>query len=671
MAGARAGTEGDWGGCGRGRGRRKLVTARLGELDVEGEVRGALLEHLGAGEGPLDQGAALEVLREKGVIEGLVSRIPADIIERAARRPARSTSALHSAAGPGSGSGGRARLMVRVVRGVGFVEQLGRATPPPEDEGLRVSVQLLGQRFESGRVTPSAEPAFNATGVVVAAPEDLDFVGQRDSGAAADGRMHIAVFRQGGSENGSLVGTASMDWRGAVTAAGGKQSMSIELRSCSVTPVPVGALEVKVEVLGRAPGTGPGPRSSRKALQELQRRDKIEASEALARFMGEAKEWWGNYVKISPGFRHRNVKIVATGEDGLKWPVCGFLEPLRPMRLLTSPQEAAYWVALLGEGVGADAGGPLGGGRGRGGGDQKWPHLHSVFASGAAGVEEKALILCSLLLGFNLEAYVCVGKRSRAGAAGVPPGTASDCEEGHMWVATLGEGSDSQLFWEPSTGQQYSPKAAGSSYTAIACLFNHRAIFANAQEDSDPSTCSFELLRHDAWRMLDCTSVLMPERPAHAVMQPFGSTSKEVAQQEAALELELKNAILDGRSGKSISWSADLEYLLMPALAAYEREAKHGAPAAAAEGDAFQQAIRRATPHGFTFQGVPLQFPGRWAPLESGPILEGLLDDHAVQAMLAVRDPAAVFALRAMVFPYPEGVCSVWVMLAAQFPRQG
>tara|TARA_B100001094_G_scaffold21784_1_gene18445 strand:+ start:127 stop:771 length:645 start_codon:yes stop_codon:yes gene_type:complete len=213
--------------------------------------------------------------------------------------------------------------------------------------------------------------------------------------------------------------------------------------------------------------------------------------------------------------------------------------------------------------------------------------------------------------------------------------------------------------------------AAGSPYTAIACLFNHRAIFANAQEDSDPSICSFALLHRDSWRMLDCTSVLMPERPAHAVMQPFGSIAREVAQQEAALELELKNAILDGRSGKGISWSADLEYLLMPALAAYEREAKHGAPAAAAEGDAFQQAIRRATPHGFTFQGVPLQFPGRWAPLESGHILEGLLDDHAVQAMLAVRDPAAVFALRAMVFPYPEGVCSVWVMLAAQFPRQG
>ena len=75
--------------------------------------------------------------------------------------------------------------------------------------------------------------------------------------------------------------------------------------------------------------------------------------------------------------------------------------------------------------------------------------------------------------------------------------------------------------------------------------------------------------------------------------------------------------------------------------------------------DAFQQAIRRATPRGFTFQGVPLQFPGRCQPVESGPILAGLLDDPAAMAVLAVRDPAASFALRVMIFPYPEGVCCV------------
>ena len=61
-------------------------------------------------------------------------------------------------------------------------------------------------------------------------------------------------------------------------------------------------------------------------------------------------------------------------------------------------------------------------------------------------------------------------------------------------------------------------------------------------------------------------------------MQPFDGLAAEMAQQEAMLERELKNAILDGRAGRNVRWSADLEYLLMRALVAYEREAKHGDP---------------------------------------------------------------------------------------------
>ena len=158
-----------------------------------------------------------------------------------------------------------------------------------------------------------------------------------------------------------------------------------------------------------------------------------------------------------------------------------------------------------------------------------------------------------------------------AGAAAAEGETTA--EEGHMWVATLSDEPGSRpRFWDPSPG---------GPLTAIACLFNHHAIFANAQEDSDPQACSFELQDQSAWCTLDCASVPMPERPACAVMQPFGGLAAEVAQQEAILERELKNAILDGRAGKNVRWSAELEHLLMPALAVYEREAKHGAPAAA------------------------------------------------------------------------------------------
>ena len=55
------------------------------------------------------------------------------------------------------------------------------------------------------------------------------------------------------------------------------------------------------------------------------------------------------------------------------------------------------------------------------------------------GVEDHATLLCSLLLGFGLDAYVCVGTKSKGIA--------------HTWVMTLGH-NGVVTFWEPLTAQR-------------------------------------------------------------------------------------------------------------------------------------------------------------------------------------------------------------------------
>ena len=51
--------------------------------------------------------------------------------------------------------------------------------------------------------------------------------------------------------------------------------------------------------------------------------------------------------------------------------------------------------------------------------------------------EERALLLCGLLLGFGLDAWVCCGTSERGG---------------HMWVLTR-SARNNATFWEPFTGQ--------------------------------------------------------------------------------------------------------------------------------------------------------------------------------------------------------------------------
>lgn len=54
--------------------------------------------------------------------------------------------------------------------------------------------------------------------------------------------------------------------------------------------------------------------------------------------------------------------------------------------------------------------------------------------------EDHAILLCSLLLGFGLDAYVCVGTKSKGSV--------------HAWVATISiEGT--VVFWESLNGHRY------------------------------------------------------------------------------------------------------------------------------------------------------------------------------------------------------------------------
>lgn len=80
------------------------------------------------------------------------------------------------------------------------------------------------------------------------------------------------------------------------------------------------------------------------------------------------------------------------------------------------------------------------------------------------------MLLCNLLIGFGLDAYVCVGTNSEGSHAWVmtrkPPGT---------------DGKQRVDFWESLTGQkmdQQDPRVH-RFYRTIGSCFNNKGFFAN------------------------------------------------------------------------------------------------------------------------------------------------------------------------------------------------
>lgn len=122
-----------------------------------------------------------------------------------------------------------------------------------------------------------------------------------------------------------------------------------------------------------------------------------------------------------------------------------------------------------------------------------WHSIQAFLAWGCGDVEDHAVLLCNLLQGFGLKAFVCVGTNS---------------EGAHAWVMTVDTQSDSSsqvMFWESLTGQKLSlaDPWIHRFYWTIGCIFNQHGFYANIQADDRVVSTIFELEDDALWKKMD------------------------------------------------------------------------------------------------------------------------------------------------------------------------
>uniref|UniRef100_A0A8I6A403 Centrosomal protein of 76 kDa n=1 Tax=Rattus norvegicus TaxID=10116 RepID=A0A8I6A403_RAT len=288
--------------------------------------------------------------------------------------------------------------------------------------------------------------------------------------------------------------------------------------------------------------------------------------------------------------------------------------------------------------------------------------LVKIFAQGDC--EDHANLLCSLLLGYGLEAFVCVGTKAK----GAP----------HAWVMTCGT-DGTIMFWESLTGHRYIHKPTNPDepplaeqpkplypYRTVGCVFNHQTFLGNCQPSDAVETCVFDLNDESKWKPMSeeaiksvcapgATTSLPPFPPLCASTIDASATSNEI-------EMQLRLLVSEHRKdlGLTTVWEDQLSYLLSPALASYEFERTTSISAGNEE---FQDAIRRAVPDGHTFKGFPIHFVYRnarraFATCLRSPFCEEIICCRGDQVRLAVR---------VRVFTYPESACAVWIMFACKY----
>ncbi|XP_041454827.1 centrosomal protein of 76 kDa-like [Lytechinus variegatus] len=657
---------------------KQIIHNQLNQMDVQTRIRDILSESLqddGEGTG-FGETELLDAVRQRGLVEEIMasleiggegrSSIGAKVVGQPSRGQVKKP-ATHflDKEGPLTSvplkkaniDPTRRQLYLQIHGGKAFLEHLQEpeALPGQTTSNFSIHIHFRGQRFKSRPVPCACEPDFQEGFVLeVHRWSGGDAARMADAGTLLSlaEPIHMVLVKTDPSGETSLLSSHFLEWRTVLSTPTGSQNIPVELLGVgSESKVPVGILEVKLELL---PKMDQLLTDEVVATQISLERNRIAERERL--FLVYAKQWWREFLQIRPTHQNRLVKIFAQDENGVNRPVCAFVKPMRGGRLLDSARHAARFVSIIGyERVSA-----VGGGQSR----EMWSSVHAFLSKNKGDCEDHAVLLCNFLLGFGLNAFVCVGTKGKGQA--------------HSWVMTLG--SDGLVtFWESLTCQRYIHQRVNPNdppsveqprpqypYRTVGCIFNHKNFFANCQPSDNVDLCCFDLQDSSLWKAMSadalasvCGSSSNTYWPNSPPLVPSHLDSSLVSNE---LELQLRALTMDHRKdlGLTSVWDEELSYLLNPALASYETERMTGLSTGNEE---FQQAIRLAVPDGHTFKGFPIQFVHR----NARRVFSLCLRSPVCEEIICCRGDHVRLAVRVRTFTYPESACAVWVMFACKY----
>jgi coiled-coil and C2 domain-containing protein 2A len=280
-----------------------------------------------------------------------------------------------------------------------------------------------------------------------------------------------------------------------------------------------------------------------------------------------------------------------------------------------------------------------------------WNTTDSFLELCAGDAEEHALLLCNLFLALGKKAYVLLGHELPLGET--------------AYVLTRGEGTGIRL-WNAHTGKVYSrddPISPLSScpLTSVGCVFDDSNVWANVQ-------LTDRLYEMD-WTFRDNPKCWRPFFGPRGFAQPSKlqsvqvdsldyrrSTDEQRSNLEREVEDRLQREFEELRGHRPTDWNRSLANTLKKLLKRFEDDASGGQALTKEEHEAQLDRVR-ATYH---IVGFPLH-QSMCETADIKPMIARLRNTN----LWLSESPKIQFALSAYCHPYPNGVFSVWVYIAA------
>ncbi|TNJ29987.1 Centrosomal protein [Giardia muris] len=402
-------------------------------------------------------------------------------------------------------------------------------------------------------------------------------------------------------------------------------------------------------------------------------RAKKELDTALEKYEQVSKGFHAEFQMSQPtttDISARRVLTYALRDDGLKVPITTLVQPTIT-RALQTPRHCSRFVQLMSPASSFAA--P----EGCFNGDERrsiWSRVHTTLTRGTASPEDKAVLLCSLLRGYQIPAFVALGQHRTRTA--VRAYVVCICDRIiQFWdVMSTSIATVTELRAGNREGEYQITNDGEVFFLTLDCIFNDTYIFANIQRNNAFQVAnngivhgpSLDISRPGFWKELNRDAIQHVKDTMVLTPCPIKQFDQQVAQECAReLERELWRLIRSRREevGLVTVQSDVISNMLTPMLASCENALILGSQVGTLGNETFKLALRQFIQQGERFVMYPLQLTG---PLRLYPpsILRSILINEKGHEILDSYGDRIRLGLSIEVFGYAETVMAVWVAVA-------
>ncbi|CAH8464457.1 unnamed protein product [Heterobilharzia americana] len=399
------------------------------------------------------------------------------------------------------------------------------------------------------------------------------------------------------------------------------------------------------------------------------------SAERESSFTNYVRQWWRELTHLREGFfSDRIIKIFATDENGHTQFVCNYIDPLSVSFLLETPYIAARFVSSIPYepfyGVGAGI-------------KERWCSGLAFVSANCGDIPDHANLLCSLLLGYGLEAYVALGTSQ----FNMNKQIITTSLHPYAWVVVCSDDYHKITFWDSITGCRYIHIAGccnqtiyPSPFCTIGCIYNHTSFYANIQSTDKVMDCLFNLKDSSKWRSMSSEVIQTVHkhsslylRKLNPPIQNLDEITIHCCENLRCLADKWRIEKLGCDNNYLWEWDNTLEQLLLPLISSYETDQKRlsnycyhdntGQVNDQLENDLIISSIHRYVPKDFIFKSYPIQLfhhnPQR--------ILRSCLRSQMCRDILGCRGDHVKFALGLRIYSYAESAVVTWVIFACLY----